>query len=285
MIENGRKTSNQQLFNVPSTNEYEYLGRKHFSKICIKEYHDFLEKDTDSEPRSGYIIFSNIDNRTYEHDFLESHDPDTYIPSLKLLLVKMTTKAHEMAHRQLDKLVLIKLSRMNDLHNEIRSYGAAQIESGSVKKKADTSYGPVNLPAGHTDKWPTVAIETGYPESKSKLARDARWWLIESGGDVKTVFTVFVHQRKKEIIIERWWMIDRSMRTEEGKKVAEVVQKIVMSQVTDQPVHVTGAPLVVPFEDLFLRPVNANAGESDISLEDDDLKKVAGEVWDVHTKV
>lgn len=80
-------------------------------------------------------------------------------------------------------------------------------------------------------------------------------------------------------------MIDRPMRTEQGKKVAEVVQKVVMSQATDQPVHITGVPLVVPFEDLFLRPVNANAGESDIFLKEEDLKKVAGRVWDFHSKV
>jgi hypothetical protein len=284
MIENGRKTS-QQLFNVPSTNEYEYLGKKHFSKICLEEYHDFLEKDTDSDPRSGYIIFSNIDNRTYEHDFFESLDPDTYIPSLKLLLVKLITTAHEVAHRELDKLIIAELTLMNKLVGEIRPYGAAQIESGSVKKRADTSYRPENLPAGRADKWPTVSIETGYTESKAKLAGDARWWLIESAGDVKTVLTIFVHQRKKEIIIERWRMIDRPMRTEQGKKVAEVVQKVVMSQVTDQPVHITGAPLVVPLEDLLLRPVNANAGENDISLSKEDLEVVAGSVWKVHTKV
>ncbi|OQE90315.1 hypothetical protein PENNAL_c0012G10559 [Penicillium nalgiovense] len=125
MIENGRKTRSQQVFNVSSTNEYEYLGKKHFTKICLKEYHDFLEKDTDLEPRSGYIIFSNIDNETYEHDFPESSDPDTYIPSLKLLLVKMTTDAHEVAHRQLDKLIIKKLSQMNDLDDEIHPLGAA----------------------------------------------------------------------------------------------------------------------------------------------------------------
>ncbi|KXG52311.1 uncharacterized protein PGRI_085950 [Penicillium griseofulvum] len=196
----------------------------------------------------------------------------------------MTTKAHEVAHRELDKYVLERIIRMNNIR-EIRLYGEAEIESGSVKKNPDNSYGPVSLPAGRTDKWPTVAIETGYTGSKAKLACDARWWLIESGGDVKTVLTVFVHQRKREIIIERWRTIDRPMREQEGKNAAEVVQKVVMSQVKDQLVHITGGPLLVPFEDLFLRPVNANAGESDISLEDDDLKEVAGGVWDVHTKV
>ncbi|KAJ5487602.1 hypothetical protein N7530_001902 [Penicillium desertorum] len=40
-----------------------------------------------------------------------------------------------------------------------------------------------------------------------------------------------------------------------------------------------------PLEDLLLRPVNANAGESDISLSKEDLEVVAGSVWKVHTKV
>ncbi|KXG47664.1 uncharacterized protein PGRI_015340 [Penicillium griseofulvum] len=151
----------------------------------------------------------------------------------------MTTKAHEVAHRHLDKFIFEKLIRMNN-HDKIFLYGEAQIESGSVKKKPDTSYGPVSLPAVHTDKWPTVAIVKGYTESKAKLACDARWWLIETGGDVKTVLMVFVHQRKREIIIERWRMIDRPMRKQEGKKVAEVVQKVVISQVKDQVVHSIG---------------------------------------------
>ncbi|KAJ5487329.1 hypothetical protein N7530_001629 [Penicillium desertorum] len=52
----------------------------------------------------------------------------------------MTTEAHEVAHRQLDKLIIIKLSQINDLADEICPCGAAHIESGSIKKRADTTY-------------------------------------------------------------------------------------------------------------------------------------------------
>ncbi|GFF44766.1 hypothetical protein IFM51744_05898 [Aspergillus udagawae] len=66
---------------------------------------------------------------------------------------------------------------------------------------------------------------------------------------------------------------------EPAKKVPEVVQKVVASQgANDSPVHITGAPLVIGFEELFLRPAEEEKGEGDIIIGEDDLTMLAEKV-------
>ncbi|KAF7121832.1 hypothetical protein CNMCM5793_009385 [Aspergillus hiratsukae] len=59
-------------------------------------------------------------------------------------------------------------------------------------KEADQSCRPVHLPAGHSNHWPSVVVESAYSESQSKLANDARWWLNASEGELKTAITFMV---------------------------------------------------------------------------------------------
>jgi hypothetical protein len=79
---------------------------------------------------------------------------------------------------------------------------------------------------------------------------------------------------------ETWGLISRPTRAEPAKKVPEVVQKVVVSQgANDSPVHITGAPLVIGFEELFLRPAEEEKGEGDIVIGEDDLTMLAEKVW------
>ncbi|GAD91908.1 hypothetical protein NFIA_050900 [Paecilomyces variotii No. 5] len=150
-------------------------------------------------------------------------------------------------------------------------------------KKADKTYRPADLPQGRSTLWPTMIIEVRYSENKVKLAEDARWWLMEAGGDVKTALTISVHQVKTEITVEKWELTPRPTRQDSNKRVVEVTEHIVMSQNEDEPIHVAGHPLMIPFDHFFLRP--PNPGEGDIILHKSDIETIAKMIWDVHPKV
>lgn len=288
-VKAGRHNSYQQLFHVsPSTSEYQYCGEQHFLKVLDSEYPAFVEGMTGH--RSQFIIFSNVDEQTFSETFsgpcekLFSSSFYEYIPDLALLLVRMTTAAHEQAHNALNTLINRKLVLMNGLDLELQVMGQVAITSNGRTKHADQTYRPKDLPQTGSDLWPTVVILARYSQPRTKLADDTRWWLFEAGGDVKTALNITVHQKKREVTIEKWELIPRGTRQDANKKVAEITQRAVISQKTvNDPIRVTGCPLTLPFEHFFLRP--ANPGEGDIVLDKSDMETIAILVWNVHSNV
>lgn len=283
-----RQDGHQRLFCVSSfTSEYQYCGKKGFCEILDREYHAF-ERDK-SGNKSQYIIFFDIDEQTFLEDFAESsrnqvyHPYFEYIPNLHLLLIKIVTEAHEQAHESLNRMITRKFAFMNNLDLKLHMTGQAEKESNGRKKKADKSYRPETLPGGRSNYWHSVLVEAAYSEKGSKLADDARWWLIESAGDVKTVMTIAVYQTTREIIIEIWGLVSRPTRQEKNKRVPDVTQRIVVTQNSDDEIRVKGSPLTIPFNHFFLR--DKGAGEDDLVLGEDDLKTVATSVWEVHSNV
>lgn len=96
-------------------------------------------------------------------------------------------------------------------------------------------------------KWPTVVMETGYATSERRLDWNARWWLNESEGRVKMVFVTCIQRQRREYLLQRWELVDRS---------PVVTCEIVLSRSgPDQSVNVssTDEPLVLRFEDVFAR--------------------------------
>ncbi|KAJ9290641.1 hypothetical protein DTO021C3_1906 [Paecilomyces variotii] len=286
----GKKNSYQQLLHVsPATSEYQYCGEQHFLEVLDSEYHAF-EKDTTGR-RSQFFIMSNVGEKTFSETF-SSPDPQKrifsnssfeYIPDHSLLLVKMRTAVHEQAHEGLNTLIVGKFTLMNGLGLQLQQMGQVSITSNGRTKAADKTYRPKDLPQGRSPLWPTVIIEAGYSEEKVKLADDARWWLLEADGDLKTALTISIHTERKESTVEKWELIPRPTRQDKNKKVAEVTGHIVMSQKEEDPIDVTGHPLTLPFEHFFLRP--ANPGEGDIILDKSEMEIIAELVWNVHPKV
>lgn len=113
----------------------------------------------------------------------------------------MATEADEEAHGVLNKLIITQITLMNSQQLDLHSLGKAAKTSGSRIQRPDTAYRPMDFPAGRSDKWPSIIIETGYSEGKRKLVDHARWWLTESRGDVKNVLTISVHLTEKAYMI------------------------------------------------------------------------------------
>ncbi|GFF59568.1 hypothetical protein IFM61606_04706 [Aspergillus udagawae] len=121
-------------------------------------------------------------------------------------------------------------------------------------------------------------------QSISALASVPRWWLTDSKGDVKIVLIILINQIKREISVEMYKLINRPTSAELSKKGGGVSQRVVISQLTAQgQIRISGAPLVLSFGRVFLRPAGPNEG--DIEFGTADLERIASKVWRVYTQV
>lgn len=122
-----------------------------------------------------------------------------------------------------------------------------------------------------------MVVETGYSESKSKLEADAKWWLNESNGEVKTALAVSIKKTKKEIAIQRWELVAGPTRADPDRTGPDVVQQLVISKRVDQPdATVTNAPWTVPFENVLRLP---QGPEGDTEFTANELTIMAEAVW------
>ncbi|GIK07793.1 hypothetical protein Aspvir_003462 [Aspergillus viridinutans] len=264
-----------------TTSEYPYQGIQHFRDIIYRE--------NAAESKHPYVIFSNINEQTFMRDFSESREQNhlysDYFPQLQILLAKRPpTRATEQARNGINNAIVVKrLGFMDRYHldDQLRTLGRADVITPERIKPPDMSYLPVRVPAGRSDCWPSVVFQCAYSDSNGKLASDARWWLNASGGEVKTVLAITVWRKSKGMTFETWELISRPTRGDIERKVPEVVQKVVVSKEKsdDAPVRITGAPLVLGFEELFLRPADEQKGEGDIVIDGDELAMVAEHVW------
>lgn len=270
----------------PSTREYQYQDKRHFHDVL-------LSLSVEATDRSQYIIFSDIAKDRFLKDISEDINIDSYIPGSQLLLIKVPTKAHEVAYMTFHELLLTKIHGMDLRSNKLVSLGKADVATPTRQKQPDLSYCPLHLPPGRTRQWPTMVVECGYSESKAKLAADARWWLAESQGEVAIAITISVHNTRREIIMELWGMVARPTRADPAKKVPAVEHRVVVSQgkaPQQQKVNVaTGATttttLTISFRDLFLRPAETNEGGRDLVFSEQDLRSIAETVWEMRENI
>lgn len=255
----------------PNTNQHVYRGLHYFWSFVTQEQTHF--DDDKTRNHSQYMLFTNINYQTFTHDFnICHHKPswqlvDTYFPHSQQLLIRTSTfKDHERAQAGLVNIMLTKLAAMNGANMSLDWTGSAEIHAPSCMKKADQTFAPRNIPHGRSDVWPTLIIQSSFIESRLKLRADAKWWLTESKGDVKTALVICVHRREAEIIIQKW-------------ESPIVKQEVVVSSLDgkSEPV-VRNGPLVVSFQKLFLRLPNYREG--DIVFTDDDLGEIAKMVWE-----
>ncbi|KAJ6020730.1 hypothetical protein N7540_006234 [Penicillium herquei] len=136
------------------------------------------------------------------------------------------------------------------------------------------SWGPKNRPPGFP-KRPTVVFETAISETWTRLFRDVEKWLDPNHGYAKVVITAKLDRKKPQITIERW----------EWSQNSGQVTKMQTIEITESSglLHVTGAPLVIPFDLLFLRAANTTGTqwEGDITIGRESLKTLAQTVWEI----
>lgn len=186
------------------------------------------------------------------------------------------------------------------LGRELVGLGATEYKqldpSGALRTmgEGDSVLKPISKRRSGKD-FPTLVVEAGHTQIWPSLRTKARWWFEHSKRDVKVVLLTKADMASTQIKIEKWKAVE-TMPTWEGRVTTQ-------SETTFEPVclttieitrragignndsrrfaptsyGVTGGPLRLEFEDLFLR--RPAQGEHDIVLGTADLQDYAVLVW------
>jgi len=214
----------------------------------------------------------------------------TYYEDLDLLIIKlMPSVIHEGAHANFGKKIIAKIIRMGMSEDDLWSVGAGRLKGPSSSKEGDTSYKP--LSRRHEDDLPTIVIEAGLSESLAKLRCDAKWWLANpgrNGGKVMIVVIILIKEKDKSIQIEKWENAlapERPITRANPDPLNTIPMPLPIQRITVTanatgaitPNEVTGAPLVLDFDKIFLR--QSIAPQTDFTFTANDLANFATYLW------
>ncbi|KAJ5834752.1 hypothetical protein N7447_000778 [Penicillium robsamsonii] len=250
----------------PSIKRYPYEGADSFFHILnlLPSGHD----------RTEFALF-HASRETIEHLFSPINEGTTitshcssYDLTEELFLVKMPSTGHSVASGAVNLAITEPLRPMG-LFNSLHRYGNGTVKGRDKGKEGDHGWGPRRPPPRYA-KRPSVALEVAYSGSDSKLNSDVRFWLNPDDGNAKICLTLQIDSVKPRIRIEKWQL-------QNGRPHRS--QIIWITKVSNQ-MGVTNHPLVIPFEDLFLRPPSTPA-ERDIQISKEALEDVADKIWDM----
>jgi hypothetical protein len=259
-------------------------GIPNMRKIVKSQYNKLQNGDSAQQ----YLVFERVsvdDLTKIDHAFnnIGIHTRTTHYTDENLLIVKLPTAEHEAAHLKLGMRVMENLVLMGMSLDEFHPVGATRIRGRLSSKEADSAYRPYSFRPNKTD-WPTIVFEAGLSESLRRLRLDAKWWLIESGGDVKTVIIMSVKPAQSMIHIEKWELAPVAGSRPNTRAFSTLnipppppQMPTQIQVITIDPNTVTGAPLVLEFEKIFLRP--AVLPESNITFTAQELLTWAARVW------
>ncbi|OKL55854.1 hypothetical protein UA08_08884 [Talaromyces atroroseus] len=252
--------------------QYEYHNAENFLSVLDKEYERFEADNT----RSQYIVFHRVTSRLFDQDLLFPENRlltfESYFPTLEILLVKMENERHGVASRKFGHMLVVQLSHMNNdrLDNGLMPVGTAHFQTTDRIKRAHDSFRPRRFGSSRTRHWPSLVLEVGFSEPYRKLKEDAKWWLTSSNDEVKSVVVISLNQRYREIVVEKW--INRGQPTVEYRTV-------ISQEAGRKKINISNnQPLIIRFDDLFLRPANHN--EHNITFSTDNWKEFADVVWE-----
>ena len=212
-------------------------------------------------------------------------------PEHRLLIITISTSAHERLHGELYTLFTNELFRKG-LEEQWTGTGATtypSIQGGSDggRGEGDSS----GLPEIRRGGWPTLVIGACCSETDNHLRRKMEWWFEASNHDVKIVLLLQLKRNPDTITIQRWEeepsILNRPGAT--TTRHAAHLRRIQRQQIvitrdnTTNPAsyQVARGNLILPFQLLFLRQPNPNIPqESDIVIGIAKLQELARRIWD-----
>jgi hypothetical protein len=259
-----------------------FVGIQNMRRI-VKSQSDKLQKgDSDQQ----YLVFSRVSvddlaKIDSARNSIGKGTRMTHYTDTNLLIVKLPTAEHESAHTNLAKEVVIALTVMGPrlASYECHSVGATTYRVRGSSKEADSAYRPRSFRPNKTD-WPTIVFESGLSESLRQLRVDVDWWFRKSSGAVKIVVIISIKRAPQTLQIEKWElapMIGRRPPTRAFPNNPPPPIPTKIHEITIVQNAVTGAPLVLEFDKIFLRP--AVLPETDITFTAQELSTWAAGIW------
>ncbi|CAI7621256.1 unnamed protein product [Penicillium palitans] len=200
---------------------------------------------------SEYLVFF-IDESTFQNDFVNPNAEGirgircTFNPQTNTLIAKMITPEHHQVVKAFDEAIDSALAPMG-LHRATFSYGEVNIDINGRSKQPDWGLGPRHPPPG-TRRRPAVVVEIAISQTRRRLQRDIDLWLDPSRGNTNVAIAIKANRTRPFITIDKYgW--------DHGNGQAQISQHIeIRESDTGDQVSVSGAPLTIPFDLLFLRP-------------------------------
>ncbi|CAI7656118.1 unnamed protein product [Penicillium bialowiezense] len=163
------------------------------------------------------------------------------------------------------------------------SANTAHKPTAHTGKQPDEAFFPSSRwsPASQTWSCPTLIIETGVPQSLSRLREDAKEWFANTNGNVRIVLVIIFSG--STLHIEKWQLAPldaprplgreyiNALRLQKAamppliQQLPETQQAYAAQEIEVTRDHAEGAPLVLPFAALFDQ--QPGPGQRDVVLE------------------
>ncbi|CUS15658.1 unnamed protein product, partial [Tuber aestivum] len=207
-----------------------------------------------------------------------------YLENPQTLIVKiMPGGIHEQLIWEFGYGLRRKVDRMG-LGRALRPMGSTTYQGVKCAKEADAAFEP-RLPGPYDRYWPTLVVECGVSESLKRLRVDSDWWLQNSEGAVKTVLVFSVSKATRHIHLEQWENGNSSKSATANPPITptkineiDIMGPMDTSGGVQRPI-VTGAPLKLEFEKIFLRQPDRRCGEDNIIFTAQQLGLIASGIW------
>ncbi|KAJ5958617.1 uncharacterized protein N7479_005767 [Penicillium vulpinum] len=185
----------------------------------------------------------------------------------------MVTHEHHTVVRAFD-LAIDDVLRPMGMDEKVLTYAGVDIDVDGISKQPDWGWGPRRPPLGQPRRRPTVVIEVAMSETRAKLHRDVELWVDPERGNMNIAFTVKVNRNCAIITIGKWeW--------DYANNQARMSQEIeIHKNEAGDHVTVSGAPLIIPFNLLFLRYA-IPPKETDLTIKGEKFEYIADLVWEL----
>lgn len=250
----------------------EFKTAKNFKTAVLAQVAKLDRGDNDDQ----YVSFCSITPKEFER--IEARRLDfgrgvkfSYFLDIESLIVKLPTKAHELAHNSFGTMLAVsKVGPMGIHYSEFMGLGATKYVGQNVSSKdGDSSW--INMSIRPKDAWPNFVIEAGMSQGILRLRAAVRWWIEHSQGHVGIVLLIHIIPISKTIQLEKW-IPSPSPSTRVSPRlnaVAFPMQTAEISIIQSRTPPVNGAPLVLEIERVFGR--QPQGSEADISLSAQEL--------------
>lgn len=247
---------------------------------CIRSFELEAERHDKEGNPGGYVVVYNVDERSFLGCFAGerelTHPWKSYNFTNHTVILKMSSKIHAVA---VPAFAFLVDAWSRQAQTTLLPTLDAKVAGLTRTKAPDASWTPAALPGEEDRHWPTVILELGWTETRTKLNRDMLFWLQESNGQVKVALTMKVDgitidnngvQHEACITIEQW-----SYRETRDASLRRVQTMKIVRDVSGS--HQISGSLSIRFKDVFLR--GKRGSETDFRMSHDDMKKIGELVW------